>query len=50
MHDRAGYDPDRLKALFFSSGAMTAEIERVIQFVTVGAVARLKRLLTGRIS
>ncbi len=54
MHKRAGYDPGRLKPLFFSADAMAAEIDHVMQArrasATVGAASRLRRLLTGRAS
>ena len=52
MHERAGYDPGRLKPLFFPADGMAAEIDRLMRTrkpsVTIGAGSRLRRLLTRR--
>ncbi len=52
MHEKAGYDPGRLKRLFFSAEAMAAEIDRLMQSrrpsATVGVGSRLRRMIAGR--
>jgi len=54
MHAKAGYDPGPLRQLFFSAESMADEIDRLMdtprKTATVGAGARLRRLLTVRLS
>lgn len=54
MHQRAGYDPGKLKSLFFSADAMAAEIDRLMRgrrpSATIGALSRLRSLFTGAAS
>ena len=54
MHAKAGYDPGRLKGLFFSAEGMAEEIGRLMDTrrrrATVSVAARLRRLVSGRLS